>query len=226
MQRKLVRDRLLTSVTTKRSLVNSWLDEGGIRHDDGFIYWADALKEVERISETVKRGKNLQNSPLGLIPLGQGTTVGKNYSSGVYLIEVEVDTLLGKVRVTQVAGAMRVGKIHVRQGALSQCYGGVIQGIGHVLYEDRSVCPTTGRLLSRGLEDYRIPGIGDVPEIQVDFIEEGFDFVKGKGVGLAELCTIPVAGAVANAVFNATGWRPMKAPILPKEVLAGLRGNS
>ena len=136
-----------------------------------------------------------------------------------------MDTLLGKVRVTQVRGAMRVGKIHVKPLAESQCYGGVIQGIGHALYEERSSCPTTGRLLGRGLEDYRIPGIGDTPEMKIDFIEEGFDLAKEKGIGIAELCTVPVAGGVANAVFNATGWRPMEAPILPEKVLAGLASS-
>jgi xanthine dehydrogenase YagR molybdenum-binding subunit len=118
---------------------------------------------------------------------------------------------------------MRVGKVHVRPLAESQCQGGVIQGIGHVLYEDRAICPKTGRLLSRGLEDYRLPGMGDIPPIHIDFIEEGFEMVKQKGIGLAELCTTPVAGAVANAIFNATGFRPLVAPITPERLLAGLK---
>lgn len=111
----------------------------------------------------------------------------------------------------------------MRPLAVSQCQGGVIQGIGHVLYEDRALDYGRGLTLTRGLEDYRIPGIGDTPDIHIDFIEDGFDMVKEKGVGLAELCTIPVAGGVANAIFNATGYRPLVAPIIPERLLAGLK---
>lgn len=216
-----VRARLL-GLAEKQGFEGSEFKETGIQHRDGLWTWEEILKGGSAIKEKARRGPNKGVNPLGLLPLAQGLSIGKDRGYGVYVIEVEVDSLLGKVRVTQVRGAMRVGKIHVRALAESQCYGGVIQGIGHALYEDRSVDPNTGRLLTRGLEDYRIPGIGDTPDIQVDFIEQGFEFAKGKGIGLAELCTVPVAGAVANAVFNATGWRPMTAPILPERVLAGL----
>lgn len=190
---------------------------------DALAIWERILSVHPPISQKSSRGSNKGVNVMGIVPLGQGLNLGKGRGYGCYVIEVEVDTLLGKTRVTRVEGAMRVGKIHVRQGAENQCFGGVIQGIGHVLYEDRAICPETGKLLTIGMEDYHLPGIGDIPEINMTFLEEGFDFVKNKGIGLAELCTIPVAGAVANAVYNATGWRPMKAPIQPEELIAGLK---
>ena len=49
--------------------------------------------------------------------------------------------------------------------ARSQCEGGIIQGIGYALYEERHADPVTGIVLTDNLEDYRIPGIGDTPEI-------------------------------------------------------------
>ncbi|MCB9234626.1 MAG: molybdopterin-dependent oxidoreductase [Bacteroidia bacterium] len=217
---------LLKNISKSRNLDNAEAEASGIKHSGGSLSWKEALADQPLTKESAKRGLNGNMNALGMLPLSQGMTVGKDRGYGAYIIEVEVDTLLGKVRVTRVEGAMRVGKIHVKPLAESQCYGGVIQGIGHILYEDRSVCPTTGRNLGRSLEDYRIPGIGDTPEIKIDFIEEGFDFVKEKGIGVAELCTVPVAGAIGNAVFNATGWRPLTAPILPETVLAGLKTNS
>ena len=218
----LVRDRLVKETAKRRGLSDVKIVERGITHSGGFNEWGDILVDSPDIVEKVKRGRNDGFNPMGLVPLAQGLVLGKDRAYGCYVIEVEVDTLLGKVRVTNVEGALRVGKIHVKPNAESQCYGGVIQGIGHALYEDRALCPTTGRILTRNLEDYRIPGIGDMPQVKMHFIEEGFDFVKEKGIGLAELCTTPVAGAVANAVYNATGWRPMSAPIRPEHVLAGL----
>jgi xanthine dehydrogenase YagR molybdenum-binding subunit len=212
--------KLVAQAAKTLLLIDAKAALGGIAHAGGLLSWAEVLPKLKTEKAIAKRGRNDGFSVMGMMPLPQGLTLGEGRSYGAYVIEVEVDTLLGKVRVTQVNGAMRVGKIHARPLAESQCYGGVIQGIGHALYEDRALCPTTGRNLTRNLEDYRIPGIGDIPPIQIDFIEEGFDFAKQKGIGLAELCTTPVAGAIANAVYNATGFRMLQAPIRPQDILA------
>jgi xanthine dehydrogenase YagR molybdenum-binding subunit len=84
------------------------------------------------------------------------------------------------------------------------------------------VDPASGRALTAGLEDYRIPGIADVPEIELLFVEEGFEHVAGGSVGLGELSTLAVAGSIGNAVFHATRWRPREIPIHPDRLLAGL----
>jgi xanthine dehydrogenase YagR molybdenum-binding subunit len=218
-----LRDTILKQVSKSESLVDAKAELTGIVHSGGTMSWRDAFAKIDFVREKATRGHNDGFNPMGMLPLPEGMELGQNRSYGVYVIAVEVDTWLGKTRVTEVQGAMRVGKVHVRPLAESQCQGGVIQGIGHVLYEDRAICPKTGRLLSRGLEDYRLPGMGDIPPIHIDFIEEGFEMVKQKGIGLAELCTTPVAGAVANAIFNATGFRPLVAPITPERLLAGLK---
>jgi xanthine dehydrogenase YagR molybdenum-binding subunit len=78
-------------------------------------------------------------------------------------------------------------------------------------------------LLTGGLEDYRLCGLADVGEIEVEFLPGGFDKVRGKGVGVGELCTLPVAAAIANAVHDATGWRPTAIPLRPDRVIEGVR---
>jgi len=148
--------------------------------------------------------------------------VGRGYTGAVHVTEVEVDTVLGKTRVVKVAAGIAAGRIAAPLLARSQCYGGVIQGIGYALYEHRELDTRSGILLSAGLEDYRIPGIGDVPEIEVHFDEGGFEHVRGGGVGLGELCTLGMAASIGNAVHNATGWRPYELPIRPDRLLRGL----
>jgi xanthine dehydrogenase YagR molybdenum-binding subunit len=216
---------ILKTLDKQQSLVGAQIVPQGIQHATGLITWQQAFERIPLLQEKATRGHNDGLNPMGMVPLPQGMELGQNRTYGVYVAEVMTDTQLGRTVVTQVHGAMRVGKVHVRPLAESQCQGGVIQGIGHVLYEDRAICPQRGIALTRGLEDYRIPGIGDTPDIHIDFIEEGFDMVKEKGVGLAELCTIPVAGSVANAVFNATGYRALVAPITPARLLAGLKST-
>jgi len=148
--------------------------------------------------------------------------IGRGYTGALHVSEVEVDTLLGRTRVLRAAAGIGAGRVAAPELARSQCYGGVIQGVGYALFEEREDDPQSGIVLSAGLEDYRIPGIGDTPEIQVHFDEEGFEHVPGGGVGLGEISTVAVAASIGNAVHNATGWRPYELPIRPDRLLQGM----
>jgi xanthine dehydrogenase YagR molybdenum-binding subunit len=152
--------------------------------------------------------------------------IGAGVPSSVQVIEVEVDTLLGHVRVINVHTGIAVGRIAAPALARSQAAGSVIQGIGYALYEDREVDPSTGDVLSGGFDDYRIPGIADTPSIDVHFDEGGFDHVLGGSVGIGEVATVPTAAAIANAVRNAIGIRPCQIPLRPDRLLALLKQGS
>jgi xanthine dehydrogenase YagR molybdenum-binding subunit len=152
--------------------------------------------------------------------------VGAGVPSSVQVIEVEVDTWLGHLRVINVHTGIAVGKIAAPALAQSQAAGSVIQGIGYALYEDREVDMSTGDVLSGGLEDYRIPGIGDTPIIDVHFDEGGFDHVLGGSVGIGEVATVPTAAAIANAVRNAIGVRPYEIPLRPDRLISLLNERS
>ncbi|MGQ0841955.1 molybdopterin-dependent oxidoreductase [Actinokineospora sp.] len=149
--------------------------------------------------------------------------IGRGFSGAVHVTEVEVDTRLGKVRATRVWGGIAAGHIYSERLARSQCEGSIIQGVGFALYEQRHVDPATGIVLTDNLEDYRIPGIGDTPEIDVHFHQDGWGHVTGGGVGIGELATLGVAASVGNAVRAATGWSPLDLPIRPDRLLEGIR---
>ena len=151
--------------------------------------------------------------------------VGAGVPSSVQVIEVEVDTWLGRVRVLNVATGIAVGKIAAPALARSQAAGAVIQGIGYALYETREVDPATGDILTGGMEDYRIPGIADTPLIDVHFDEGGFDHVAGGSVGIGEVATVPTSPAIANAVRDAIGVRLTEIPIRPDRLVTALKGR-
>ena len=151
--------------------------------------------------------------------------IGAGVPSSVQVIEVEVDTWLGHVRVLNVHTGIAVGKIAAPALAHSQAAGSVIQGVGYALYEARETDPTRGDILSGGMEDYRIPGIADTPEIDVHFDEGGFDHVMGGSVGIGEVATVPTSPAIANAIRHAIGVRPMETPIRPDRLIAALKGR-
>lgn len=222
----MVRNKLMEGVKNKLQLSNPVIEPDGIRHDKGFMNWRGVFSVLPAISYTRTRGKDSNLDLLGMISLGaDNATIGRGFTSAVYLAEVEVDSLLGKVRVLNIWGGISAGKIVIPELAKSQCHGAIIQGIGYALYEEKHLDPVTGKILTIGLEDYKIPGIGDVPEMELFFLESGFEKVKGRAAGLSEVATIPVAASIGNAVFNATGWQPRDLPIRPDRLLKGINSK-
>ncbi|MBO0752048.1 MAG: xanthine dehydrogenase family protein molybdopterin-binding subunit, partial [Bradyrhizobiaceae bacterium] len=151
--------------------------------------------------------------------------VGAGVPSAVQVIEVEVDTWLGHVRVLNAHMGLAVGRLAAPALARSQAAGALIQGIGYALYEARETDPFTGRVLTAGMEDYRIPGIADMPRLQVHFDESGFGHVPGGGVGIGEVATVPTSPAIANAICNAVGVRLTELPFRPDRLVAALKGR-
>src|SRR5262249_10203163 len=70
---------------------------------------------------------------------------------GVQVAEVAVDTETGEVRVDKIVAIHDVGRVINKLGASSQVEGGIIQGVGHTLSEERIVDPGTGSILTRTL---------------------------------------------------------------------------
>ncbi|XIA64634.1 molybdopterin-dependent oxidoreductase [Bradyrhizobium sp. TZ2] len=152
--------------------------------------------------------------------------IGAGVPSSVQIVEVEVDTWLGHVRVLNVHTGIAVGRIVAPSLARSQAAGAVIQGIGYALHEAREIDSRTGDILSGGMEDYRIPGIADTPEIDVHFDERGFGHVLGGSVGIGEVATVPTSPAIANAICNAIGIRLTELPIRPDRLVVALKGRA
>jgi xanthine dehydrogenase YagR molybdenum-binding subunit len=152
--------------------------------------------------------------------------VGAGVPSSVQVIEVEVDTWLGHVRVLSAHTGLAIGKLAAPALARSQAAGAVIQGVGYALYETRETDPVSGHVLSGSMEDYRIPGIADMPRLDVHFDEAGFEHVPGGSVGIGEVSTVPTSPAIANAILNAIGVRPTELPIRPDRILAALAGRA
>lgn len=144
-------------------------------------------------------------------------------TSGAQFVEVEVDTVTGRVRVLRVVAAHDSGRIINPQTFNSQIYGGVIQGIGYALTEERIVDEHRGAVLNPNLEWYKLPTIADIPPIEnilIDIPDPRANTTGAKGAG--EPGIIPTAAAIANAVADALGVRIDELPITPARVLEAL----
>lgn len=144
-------------------------------------------------------------------------------SFGAQFAEVEVDTGTGRIRVVKITAAHDIGRVLNRRLLENQFEGGILQGLGMALTEERVVDDRVGRVVGPNLLDYRLPVHGDVPEIEV-IIPENIDVqANSLGVkGVGEPPIIPTAGAVANAVYNAVGVRMTDLPMTPDRVLTAL----
>jgi CO/xanthine dehydrogenase Mo-binding subunit len=143
---------------------------------------------------------------------------------GVQVAEVAVDVETGEIRVDKIVAIHDVGRVINQLGAESQVEGGIIQGIGHTLSEERIVDPATGSILTRTLDAYKLPTFADVPEIVTDLIDIPDPHLTNLGSkGLGEPPIIPTAAAIANAIRDATGANVRSLPISREEMLRALR---
>jgi xanthine dehydrogenase YagR molybdenum-binding subunit len=154
----------------------------------------------------------------------EGNQQGKDYSMysfSIHFVQVKVHRLTGVVKVSKVVSVGDSGKIVSPKTARSQMVGGAVGGIGMALTEEALLDHRYGRYVNNNFADYHVPVHADIPEIDVIFINKPDLIVNPMGAkGMGEIALIGFAGAVANAVFNATGKRVRNLPITPDKVLA------
>ena len=142
--------------------------------------------------------------------------------AGCQFAEVEVDVETGIVRVINVVAVHDAGRIIDPLTARSQVNGGVIMGIGFALLEERRLDPQLGLMVNPTMDDYKLPGPLDVPEIRRVFVEVA-NGVNNTGVlGLGEAAHVASASAIGCAVIDAIGVPVRSLPMTPDKVLAAM----
>src|SRR5205823_13076691 len=186
---------------------------------DGHIVSSDGGSwPLEEITGLLEDGQVLGKGARGPNPTGM-----RVLTFGVQVAEVAVDVATGEVRVDKIVAIHDVGRVINRLGAESQVEGGIIQGIGHTLSEQRIVDPASGSILTRTLDAYRMPTIADVPEIVTELIDVPDPHLTNLGPkGLGEPPIIPVAAAIATAIRDATGANARPLPMTRAEMLRAL----
>jgi xanthine dehydrogenase YagR molybdenum-binding subunit len=136
------------------------------------------------------------------------------HAHGAVFAEVKVDPDLGQMRVTRVVGAFAAGRIINPRMVRSQLCGGMIWGVSFALHEHAIIDPRSGRTMNPNLGEYHVPVNADVPSVEALLVEEYDPHVNALGIkGVGEIGITGTAGAVANAVWHATGVRVRKFPI-------------
>ncbi len=137
--------------------------------------------------------------------------------------EVEVDTETGHVTVNRFVTVHDVGTVLNPLAHQGQIEGGVIQGLGYALMEE--MVHEDGRVSTLSLGDYKLPTIRDIPELVTVLLEPGTGPAPFQSKGIGESSNTPVAGAIANAVYDAVGVRITDLPVTAEKVLKALRAK-
>ena len=179
----------------------------------------DAEMPLEEVVALLEDAQILGKGARGPNPTGMQVL-----TFGVQVAEVAVDVETGEVWVERIAAIHDVGRVINPLGASSQIEGGIIQGIGHTLSEQRLHDPRTGAILTTSFDAYRLPTFADVPEIVSELVDVPDEHLTNLGSkGLGEPPIVPTAAAIANAIRDATGADVRQLPITREEMLRALR---
>jgi xanthine dehydrogenase YagR molybdenum-binding subunit len=136
------------------------------------------------------------------------------HAHGAVFAEVKVDPELGQIRATRLVGAFAAGRVINPRLVRSQYFGGMIWGVSFALHERAATDPRSGRVMNPNLGEYHVPVNADVPSLEAILVEEHDSHVNALGIkGVGEIGITGTAGAVANAVWHATGARIRQFPI-------------
>lgn len=147
------------------------------------------------------------------------------YSWSVHFVRVKVNAATGVVKIDKVVCVADSGHIVSPKTARSQIIGGAIGGIGMALMEEVVIDHRFGKIINNNLADYHVPVSADIPQIEALFVNKPDPYINPIGAkGMGEIALIGMAGAVANAVYNATGRRIRELPITPDKLM-GINGE-
>jgi nicotinate dehydrogenase subunit B len=179
--------------------------------------WLGVLDAVTRASKWVPRTQARRTRNSGPILKGRGVALGTHFvSHGAAVADVEVNRDTGEVRVTHLYGVLDAGLV-INPGLVeSQIMGMLMQATSRVLKEE--VTFTHERVTSLDWSSYPVLRFDEHPNITAIVLQRP----EEKSTGAGEETMGAAAGAIANAVFDATGVRFRQFPLRPERVKAAL----
>ncbi|MCH8325042.1 MAG: molybdopterin-dependent oxidoreductase [Bacteroidetes bacterium] len=197
-----------------------------ISNEENFIPWSEAAKLY--FSENGPLiGKGHYSPPKGLGGTYKGAAIGTSpaFSFSASVCEVKVDMETGKVKVLNFWDAHDCGTAINPMAVEGQVEGAIVMGMSEALLEEE-VFDSNGKMLNADLHNYLIATSAETPDIDSTIVDsyepEGPFGAKEVGEG----ATLPILGAIANAVADAIGVRIFELPITPEKVLKAIKEKS
>ncbi|MDB5012377.1 MAG: isoquinoline 1-oxidoreductase [Daejeonella sp.] len=165
--------------------------------------------DIDRMEGVIKLAAEKSN--WGKKPgVSQGFSVYFSHAS--YVAQVcDVVMRNAKPVIQKIYAASDCGEVINLSGARQQVMGGIVDGLGHAMYSNLTF--KDGATEQKNFNTYRLIRMKEIPEIETHFVNNGID-----PTGLGEPALPPTGGAVANAIFKATGKRLRKQPFIEEDV--------
>jgi nicotinate dehydrogenase subunit B len=177
----------------------------------------DALTAVAKQARWQER-PSPAGASTGAKAIGRGVAISNRANTICGAVaEVEVDKSSGEVSVKRFVLSHDCGLIINPDGLKNQIEGNIIQGVSRALMEEVKF-DSTG-IKSLDWSTYPVIRFPKIPEIEIVLINRP----EMPALGGGEPSSAPIAAAIANAIFDATGVRLREAPFTPERVLAGLK---
>jgi len=181
--------------------------DGAVRFGNRSVTLAEAASAGELMAED-------------MIEYGDLAKRQQQSTFAAHFVEAGIDVYTAEVRVRRMLAVCSAGRILNPKTARSQVIGAMTMAVGSALMEELAVDTKRGFFVNHDLAGYEVPVHADIPHQEVIFLDETDPMsspMKAKGV--AELGICGVGGAVANAVYNATGIRVRDYPITLDKLL-------
>ncbi len=219
------KQRLVEAAVGDPSSPLSGLAAAGVRAAEGRVFAADDPTRGEKYTDIIARSGKPDLEVVANSAPGEETSRYAFQSFGAHFCEVQVDEELARVRVSRFVTVMDVGRVINPKTARSQVVGAITMGIGQSLMEETVFDARNGRVVTDNFADYAVPVCADMPAMDVRFIDQPDPYINPLGCrGVGEIGIAGVAGAIANAVYHATGRRVRSLPITAEKLLGGHTG--
>ena len=161
------------------------------------------------------------------VPLDPETGQGKPFGTYVYatqIAEVDVDDETGEVEVIRIVASHDCGTPINPMLVEGQVEGGISMGVGFAL-EEEILFDSQGRQVNPNLTNYIVPTSLDMPEVEVDIVDN-YDPTGPFGAkGVGEPTLVPTAAAILNAIYNAVGVRITSLPATAEKVFGAIQAK-
>jgi 4-hydroxybenzoyl-CoA reductase subunit alpha len=210
-------------------------DVSEVRAGDGLVFvegdpsrnapWEEAARKYFNDNGPLV-GTGCYKPPDGLGGDYKGATVGTSpaFSFGSSVCELSVDLETGKVKIDRFTDFHDCGTPINPQSVHGQVEGAIVMGASETVMEDVQF-DEQGRILNPNLHGYPIMTICDAPEIFSGIVDSYEPRGPYGAKEIGEGSTLPVLGAVAHAIANATGVWVKELPITPEKILEALRAK-
>jgi len=168
--------------------------------------------DIDRMETVIKQAAEKAGWGKKKAGISQGFSVYFSHNS--YVAQVaEIAMKDGKPQVKKIYAVSDCGQVINLSGALQQVKGAIVDGLGHAMYGKLTFAE--GQAEQNNFNTYRLIRMKEIPEIDASFVDNGKD-----PTGLGEPALPPTGGAVANAIYKATGKRLRKQPFIDDPLLA------